>query len=137
MKKIIYLLLVLTALISLNTLQAKAQTQSKVSEEKSRSLSSEYELYATKNMWFFIKLDTRNGKMSQVHFSLDLKSYRGEQSLNDIPLVYSYEEEVGRFALYPTQNTFNFILLDKISGRTYQVQWSLEAENRMVIPLIK
>ena len=116
---------------------SQEQEKSKAAEEKVAQEASIYELFETRNVWTFIKLDTRNGKMSQVHFSLDLKSYRGEQSLNDIPLVYSYEEEVGRFALYPTQNTFNFILLDKISGRTYQVQWSLEAENRMVIPLIK
>lgn len=28
-----------------------------------------------------------------------------------------------------------FILLDQINGRTWQVQWSLEPEKRIVIPI--
>lgn len=39
----------------------------------------------------------------------------------------------GRFALYPTQNTYNFILLDQIDGRTWQVQWSFKREDRLLL----
>ena len=45
------------------------------------------------------------------------------------------EEENGRFTLYPTTNTFNFILLDQIDGRTWQVQWSFEKKKRMILPI--
>ena len=133
MKKIIYPLLTLTFLINVGCSQVKEQ--SKTPEEKHLSLSSNYELFETRNIWVFIKLNTRNGKMSQVHFSLDSESYRGEQPLNEKPLVDKAEEKIGRFTLYPTQNMFNFILLDKISGRSYQVQWSLKEDERVVVPI--
>ncbi len=92
-----------------------------------------YVLYPTNNIWTFIKLNTRNGKMTQVQFDIEGNN-RFETNLNSESLVYSIsDEENGRFALYPTQNTFNFILLDQIDGRTWQVQWSHKRDNRLVI----
>ncbi len=38
----------------------------------------------------------------------------------------------GRFKLYPTGNMFNFIMVDVIDGRTWQVQWNVDEENRVV-----
>ena len=93
-----------------------------------------YKLYPTENMWNFIKLDTRTGRMWQVQFSTQGAEYRFQCVLNDYDL--SYEEEnttPNRFELYPTQNNYNFILLDKVDGRVWQVQWSFEKEERMVL----
>ena len=95
--------------------------------------SETYKLFPTSNMWNFIKLNTRNGKMWQVQF--DTGSDRFETILNNTPLVMKDEEENGRFTLYPTTNTFNFILLDQIDGRTWQVQWSFEKKKRMILPI--
>lgn len=92
-----------------------------------------FKLYPTDNMWTFIKLDTRNGKMWQVQFSVEEDDYRFEMPLNTIALAK--DSTSGRFELYPTQNMFNFILLDKIRGITWQVQWSSEPENQAVIPI--
>ena len=39
----------------------------------------------------------------------------------------------GRFKLYPTGNMFNFIMVDVIDGRTWQVQWSTEENKRLVL----
>ena len=44
-------------------------------------------------------------------------------------------EQSQRFELYPTQNTFNFLKLDKKTGKIYQVQWSLEGEKEFSITL--
>lgn len=38
----------------------------------------------------------------------------------------SENENIGRFTLYPTENMYNFILLDQIDGDVYQAQWSME-----------
>ena len=38
--------------------------------------------------------------------------------------------ELGQFKLYPTKNMYNFVMVDVVDGITYQVQWSLEEENR-------
>jgi len=45
-----------------------------------------YKLYSTKNMWTFIKLNTRNGQMWQVQFDLEGDD-RFEIYLNFVPLV--------------------------------------------------
>jgi hypothetical protein len=43
----------------------------------------------------------------------------------------------GRFKLYPTDNIYNFIMLDVINGDTYQVQWSSEEDERIVMPIVE
>ena len=91
-----------------------------------------YRLFATQNMYTFIKLDTRNGKMWQVQWSTKGRDYRFETNLSDVSMVSKDEEKNGRFFLYPTTNIYNFILLDQIDGRAWQVQWGNEGE-RLVI----
>ena len=92
-----------------------------------------YRLFSTRNKFTFIKLNTRNGKMWQVQWGLEDK-YRFETTLSDISRVYKEEEKDGRFFLYPTTNLYNFILLDQIDGRAWQVQWGDE-KDRMVNPI--
>ncbi len=91
-----------------------------------------YRLFATKNMYTFIKLNTRNGQMWQVQWSIKGSEYRYETTLSDISRVNEEDESNGRFFLYPTTNIYNFILLDQIDGRAWQVQWG-DASERMVI----
>jgi hypothetical protein len=92
-----------------------------------------YRLFSTKNLNTFIKLDTRNGNMWQVQWSTGDDTFQVPLSLTS--LVSSEEEKNGRFFLYPTTNIYNFILLDQIDGRVWQVQWNTEAKNRLVLPI--
>lgn len=94
----------------------------------------EYQLFATENMWNFLKLNTVTGQIWQVQFSVEGPNYRFETPLDITPRIYEYLDEqiCGRFTLYPTKNTYNFILLDQIDGRCWQVQWNLEPEKRGV-----
>lgn len=94
-----------------------------------------FKLYQTKNMWTFIKLDTRNGQMWQVQYSVSEEATRGESILSLSRLAYGKEAVCGRFELYPTDNMYNFILLDQIDGRTWQVQWSFDYMNRGILPI--
>lgn len=87
-----------------------------------------FRLFSTKNMYTFIKLDTRNGKMWQVQWSTKGSDYRYETILSDVSRVNILDEKNGRFFLYPTPNIYNFILIDQIDGRTWQVQWGKENE---------
>ena len=116
MKQFIYILLALILSTSCSTTQEKETP--KATETSLEPQGSNYQLFETKNLWTFLRLDTRNGKITQVHFTLDSNGYRGEQVLSKKPLVASDEEKAGRFTLYPTQNMYTFILLDKISGHT-------------------
>lgn len=125
---------ILTLIFALATMLTFAQTTSDTPHQNvSTDSAVVYRLFATKNMYTFIKLNTRNGQMWQVQWSTESK-YRFENTLSDIPRVYKDEERNGRFFLYPTTNIYNFILLDQIDGRTWQVQWGKEKE-RMVIPI--
>ena len=39
---------------------------------------------------------------------------------------------VGQFKLYPTENMFNFIMVDVINGTTWQVQWNVDEDKRII-----
>lgn len=93
--------------------------------------SNNFVLYPTTNIYTFLKLDTRNGKIWQVQYSLDENEF--EVPLNNKELVIY--GKAGQFALYPTANNWTFILLDTVNGLTYHVQWSHDAEQRGVIPI--
>jgi hypothetical protein len=95
---------------------------------------SRFELYETDNIWTFIKLDTRNGRMWQVQFDIEGDN-RFTSILSLSPRVDKEMEADNRFKLYPTQNNWNFILLDKFNGRLWQVQWSIDSEKRLIIPI--
>ncbi|MDF3078005.1 MAG: hypothetical protein K0S09_1894 [Sphingobacteriaceae bacterium] len=120
-------------IITLTAINAFAQTPEAPSQNISTDSTVVYRLFATKNNYMFIKLNTRNGQMWQVQWSMETKS-RFETTLSDIALVNKEEEKNGRFFLYPTINIYTFILLDQINGRTWQVQWGKE-EDRLVLPI--
>lgn len=125
----------LTLIFSLTTMLTCAQDTSDIPIQNiSTDSIAVYRLFSTKNMYMFIKLDTRNGQMWQVQWSTKGSEYRYETTLSDISRVSKEEEKNGRFFLYPTTNMYNFILLDQIDGRAWQVQWGSESD-RMVIPI--
>lgn len=96
--------------------------------------SDVFKLYPTENMWTFIKLNTRTGQVWQVQYDINGED-RFESYVNSTSLVTPEEERNGKFELYPTQNMYNFILLDQISGKMWQVQWSLKHENRGIMTI--
>lgn len=86
-----------------------------------------YQLFPTENRWIFIKLNTQTGKMWLVQYSTSSLDDALTCPLNKYSLLGPDDESVnGRFTLYPTQNLYNFILLDQINGNTWQVQWSTD-----------
>ena len=122
------------SIIAFTTISAFAQSTSNAPIQNiSTDSTVVYRLFSTSNMYTFIKLNTRNGQMWQVQWGTESK-YRFETTLSDISRVNKDEEKNGRFFLYPTTNMYNFILLDQIDGRSWQVQWGKEAE-RMVIQI--
>ena len=92
-----------------------------------------FKLYPTRNMWNFLKLDTRNGKISMVQFSVEDNEKQFEYELSNKALCDNTAP--GRFILHPTENIYNFIMLDQVSGQTYQVQWSFDEDKRFVTPI--
>lgn len=145
MKK--YLFLLIIAFLSIAS--AFAQTSSKNTETiltPKDSLMLEYldiyvnqlrepqfKLYPTENIWTFLKLNTGSGQIWQVQYSVD-ESPRMEVVLDDEVRLNSWDEPIcGRFELVPTKNMYNFILLDNIDGRCWQVQWGIDPKDRCVL----
>jgi len=90
-------------------------------------------LYPTVNIYTFLKLDTRNGRIWQVQYAVKELENEFEVALNSIELVS--DGKAGRFALYPTTNNWTFLLLDTVNGYVYHVQWSQDASLRGVLPI--
>lgn len=99
--------------------------------ERTEVFIPRFKLFPTTNMWIFLKLDTSNGKVWMVQYSMEDKN-RLEAPINYQPLASGTDAIPGRFNLYPTQNMWTFILLDEVDGRTWQVQWSLDGKEGIV-----
>ena len=63
--------------------------------------------------------------------SAEDKEYWKPYSLKET-IERSIVAQNGRFKLYPTGNMWNFIMVDVIDGRTWQVQWSTKENERIV-----
>jgi hypothetical protein len=131
MKKLTLFLFLLLGSISLH---AQTKSKSNVVDNVKEIQGVNFRLFPTTNMWTFIKLDTRNGLLWQVQYSLNPEN-RMVTYLNLDRLASVNEELKDRFTLYPTQNMYNFILLDQVNGKTWQVQWSTEYANRGISPI--
>ena len=126
---------------SVQTEALKSLEQS-VSMLQDNAKNQDYELYPTENMWTFLELDTCFGSIRQVQYTVKgdddyrFKLYISSDDLRKSGYSW-YRDKIipGRFALYKTQNMYNFILLDKVDGRTWQVQWGMDAKDRQIIPI--
>ena len=96
-----------------------------------------YKLYPTTNMWTFLELDTATGLMWQIQYDVEgdkrFKSVLSDFEIADGNII---KPIIGRFKLYPTQNTYNFLLLDITVGTVAQVQWSFDDDNRGIVGII-
>ena len=124
MKKILISILCFVATFSVYS-QSDSNTKNTVASPDS---NVNFRLFQTNNRWTFLKLDTRTGIINHVQYSINGDAF--QYSLNELPLAEGEDAIPGRFFLYPTENTFNYILLDQIDGRAWQVQWSQDKENR-------
>lgn len=119
------------AVLAIVTQFAFAQSIDFPATEYTQDPKANYRLYTTKNAYYFIKLDTRTGQMEIVRWNLNGKSRI--YPLSDIKRINSLEEEIpGRFTLYATTTPSNFILLDQIDGRTWQIHWHTDQEKSLV-----
>ena len=97
---------------------------------------SNFKLYPTYNYWTFLELDTRYGKVWRVQFTIQGDNYRFKILMFSENLLREGDEVIpGRFTLYPTNNYHNFILLDQINGRCWQLQYGDKAEDLKLIQI--
>ena len=93
----------------------------------------EYKLYPTQNNWIFLLLNTRTGQIWLVQYSIN-NNPRMIFVLDDDIRISEWQDNIcGRFVLQETKNIYNFLLLDQLDGRCWQVQWSFDKEERFVL----
>ena len=126
MKRILVLFLLVLCLTGF----AKAAEPATVIAPTTNAVNN-FLLYPTSNIFTFLKLDTRNGKIWQVQYDLGKDEF--EVVLNSQELVTAGKP--GQFALYPTTNHWTFLLLDTINGDVWHVQWSQEPGERGIMPI--
>jgi hypothetical protein len=127
MKKIILLLIAFVCLVKVSAQQIEHAPQMATSSIYNKD--AKFLLFPTKNMYIFLKLDTSSGELWMVQYSTTGTQMEVKFPSLFYPLVSSTEQSNGRFFLYPTQNMYNFLLIDQIDGRVWQAQWSTELEN--------
>ncbi|GHA31765.1 hypothetical protein GCM10007103_11760 [Salinimicrobium marinum] len=119
------------------------QNKTKISEiplnslalnEEQIEMDNRFTLFPTQNNWTFLLLDQLYGKIWQVNW--DTKPEKNEiVPLNNSSLIEEQKEIESRFTLYPTQNSWNFLLLDKIDGRLWQIRRSKKSGGKEIIPI--
>ena len=102
-----------------------------VATDFAQRMHPEYKLYQTENIYTFLQLDTKTGMIEQVQWSLD-SDKEGSVTINSDDLTYGYGYGSGSFELYPTKNMYQFILIDKTSGKKWHVQWGMESSKRWI-----
>lgn len=125
------ILIALTCLLISIGACAQNNTATTKTGKQTEVLVPGYKLFPTTNMWIFLKLDTSQGLVKMVQYSMDEKN-RFEVPINYLPLASGADAIPGRFNLYATQIMWTFILLDEVDGRTWQVQWSTDGKEGIV-----
>jgi hypothetical protein len=96
--------------------------------EPTQNPDAPYRLFSTLNIYTFLKLDTREGRIWQVQWGDEDHRFTEPLSVNAL----ASGGRAGRFTLYPTTNIYTFVLLDQDTGDTWHVQWG-KPDERFVI----
>ena len=106
-----------------------------------------YKVYPTENKEVSLKLDSATGEVWQVKIGVET----GEEIASKIDFISNKTDSTfekvtdfsdvmknfrvaqnGRFELFPTNNIYEFLMVDTILGTTYQVQWHNQQEKRLI-----
>jgi hypothetical protein len=116
--------------LSTTNVDSTYMVQIKAIYDRIENLVPRFKIYKTENTYNLIKLNTATGQIWQVQYRLgDTESTTVVIDDNSL-LWYSEPEVPGRFELYPTNNMYQFILIDTQTGRTWQVQWNTTPSKR-------
>lgn len=99
--------------------------------KKNATEKERFKMYMTENVYTLLQLDTKTGKIDQVQWSLEEKN-EGIFTINSEDLSFGFGYSSGSFELYPTNNMYQFILLDKTDGRKWHVQWGIGKNKRWI-----
>jgi hypothetical protein len=126
----------LVALLSASVPAQRGAPSTVATEDSTQRVDARFKLFPTQNLWTFLLLDSNNGRVWQVHYSLTDSGFAGRLALNESELAPPASAHPGRFALRETRNMFSFLLLDQDDGRVWQLQWSNDDEKRGIVRVL-
>ena len=98
-------------------------------------LGARYRLFSMGKAGNFLELDTQTGLLWQLQFPMEKNAVsRVKVLINSRPFARAGKN--GRFTVHPTNNLENFLLLDHLSGRVWQVTFD-GAVHVFPFPLLK
>lgn len=123
-KNLVRIMMLVALIFSFQGLYAQSNGQTNQSQTvEENDNNGRFQLYKTSNIFNFIKLDKVTGQLWLVQWSTeDEKEFT--VALDDTPL--NADDGKIRYSLYPTQNMWTFLLLNKLTGEVYHVQWGFE-----------
>jgi len=130
----VFLLAIAMGVLTILVQSSFAQEPIKFETDPPQRIDVPFRLFKTQNIWTYLLLDTRNGRIWQVNYSIDSNVASVKIPINDTALVAG-EKEVGRFTLYPTHNMWTFLLLDQETGNVWQCQFSIDDNHRFIFPI--
>lgn len=95
--------------------------------EEGATKQNRFQLYETENMWTFILLDTFNGRLWQVQYSVKGTEYMMYVPINDTPLIASSGKSM--FTIQPMTSMFQFYLINENNGDMWKFQWSTKGDD--------
>jgi hypothetical protein len=99
--------------------------------EPSQRTDATFRLFRTQNIFKFLELDTRNGSLAgSMEFRREQQNCVADQL--DAP---SERVEAGAIYALSHKQHITFMLLDQELGNTWQVQWGLKPEERLIGPI--
>ncbi|WP_146202323.1 hypothetical protein [Dyadobacter jejuensis] len=127
---------VLTALILMmgGCIYAQGPTTNAGSYQQTDYPIRTFRIYPIPDPRYFLKLNTRTGQIWPIAFDEKVTKQLEATSKGE-PLVNIQNEVDNRFALYPTQNTWVYLLLDQINGKMWQMEWHIKTKKAEMTPL--
>lgn len=98
---------------------------------KDLSLKNRLKLYKTEDMNTMLELDTRTGVVKQIHWALKSDEEK-VYTINPNDLSESAESGPNVFELYATNNMYQFILINKVNGNKWHIQWGEDKDHRWI-----
>jgi len=100
---------------------------------QSQNPNAVYRLFNTKNIFNLLLLNTTNGSIQRVQW--DTKGLSLRVPLAPCPGATGENSHPGRYTLQATQNIWTFIMLDQDTGKTWHVQWTVNGDNDLCLPI--
>lgn len=126
----------LSCLLSCASVASGQSQELRLKIDPPQNIQARFRLFKTENIWTQLLLDTRNGRVWQVTFSVSKGKESIRLPINLEPLAEANSND-GRFTLYQTENIWTFLLLDQENGNVWQCQFSMEDEDhRFIQPIL-